>query len=217
MDCVVYPGVRLQRGFCVSGKGAGFGFIGYSVFGAAPHPAHTHTLPVPRLGLQVPFDCSSEEEPLAAPGLLRSSPTLVRATPCSSLAEKAQGWGQVGRYLWPGGRGTGLGQSPSQRSRPGCALGSWSKERSGVKAMNNQTCAHFPHLHPQHAPSHTTTEPLTPGSHMQPRFKPSSSSQGQEMGIPLLVSLPTWDDVLGGWVHGSRSTDESGLDRTSGR
>lgn len=85
MDCVIYPSVRLQRGFGVSGRGAGFGFIGCSVFGAAPCPAHTHTLPVPRLGLQVPFDCSSEEEPQAAPGLLRSSPVLVRATPLQLL------------------------------------------------------------------------------------------------------------------------------------
>ena len=75
-------------------------------------------------------------------------PLLSGPPPCSSLAEKAQGWGQVGRYLWPGGRGTGLGQSPSQRARPGRALGSWSKERSGVKAMNTQACAHFPRLHP---------------------------------------------------------------------
>lgn len=85
VECVVYPGVRLQQGFGVSGRGVGFGFIGYSVFGPAPHPAHTHTLPVPKLGLQVPLDCSSEEEPLAAPGLLRSSPTLVRATPLQLL------------------------------------------------------------------------------------------------------------------------------------
>lgn len=69
---------------------------------------------------------------------------------------------------------------------------------------------------PQHAPGHTTTETLTPGSHGQPRFKPSSLSCGQEMGIPLLVSLATWDDVLGGGAPGSRSTDESGLDRTLG-
>ena len=79
-------------------------------------------------------------------------PLLSGPPPCSSLAEKAQGWGQVGRYLWPGGRGTGLGQSPSQRARPGRALGSWSKERSGVKAMNPQACAHFPRLHPRRCP-----------------------------------------------------------------
>lgn len=152
-------------------------------------------------------------------------PLLSEPPPCSSLAEKAQGWGQVGNRLWPGGRCTGLGQS----TRPGRALGSWSKEKSGVKATNMQahptpqhapdhttTDAHSPHPTPQHAPGHTTTETLTPGSHGQPGFKPSSLSCGQEMGIPLLVSLATWDDVLGGWAPGSRSTDESGLDRTLG-
>ena len=139
----------------------------------------------------------------------RSDPAPLLSEPplCSSLAEKAQGWGQVGSHLWPGGRSTGLGQS----TRPGRALGSWSKEKSGVKATNMQA-----HPTPQHAPGYTTTEPLTPGSHMQPGFKPSSLSCGQEMGIPLLVSLATWDDVLEGGAPGSRSTDESGLDRTLG-
>lgn len=147
MDCVIYPGVRLQRGFGVSGRGAGFGFIRCSVFGAAPCPAHTHTLPVPRLGLQVPF--APQRRSLRLPQACSGPVPFLSEPPlCSSLAEKAQGWGQVGRHLWPRGRGTGLGQSPSQRAKPGRALGSWSKERSGVKAVNMQASAHFPHLHP---------------------------------------------------------------------
>lgn len=84
------------------------------------------------------------------------------------------------------------------------------RRKSGVKAMNLQA-----HPTPQHAPGHTTTEPLTPGSHVQPGFKPSSLSCGQEMES-LLVSLATWDDVLEGGAPGSRSTVESGLDRTLG-
>lgn len=89
-----------------------------------------------RRSLRLPQACSGPVPFLSEPPL------------CSSLAEKAQGWGQVGRHLWPRGRGTGLGQSPSQRAKPGRALGSWSKERSGVKAVNMQASAHFPHLHP---------------------------------------------------------------------
>lgn len=54
----------------------GFGFIGYPDFSPALNSALT--LLVPTLGLQDPIDFPSEEEPLAALGLLRLSP------PCGS-------------------------------------------------------------------------------------------------------------------------------------
>lgn len=56
----------------------GFGFTGCPVFGPALHP--DRTFPVPKLGLQDPFDFSSEEGPLAAQGLLRPNPHMWKSS-----------------------------------------------------------------------------------------------------------------------------------------
>lgn len=124
---------------------------------ASPWSSSTpsHSPPVPTVSLISP----QRRDPLAASGLLRSSP-LVEATHCGSLADNAGGWGRVGRYLWPGGGGKGLDQSPN--------LGSWAwpcsgwleqEERSGVKALNAVTHAHTP---PVGTEPHTSTESLIP-------------------------------------------------------
>ena len=72
VGCRIYPRVRLQSGLSVSERGVGFGFTKCPVFGPVVYPAYT--LPVLKLGFQGPFDFSSEEGPVAAPCLLRSSP-----------------------------------------------------------------------------------------------------------------------------------------------
>lgn len=53
-----------------------------------------HILLVPKLGLQDPFDFSSEGGPLAAPGLLRPSPHMWKPPHCGFLAENVWGWAE---------------------------------------------------------------------------------------------------------------------------
>lgn len=89
------------------------------------------------------------------PRLPQVQPPSSEPPPCSSLAENPRGWGQVGRHLWPGGGGKGLGHSPNPGAGLGHAPGGWSNKRSGVEARTRWS------THSQAPTAQAGTEPRT--------------------------------------------------------
>lgn len=143
----------------MSGRGAGFGFTGYSVFGPAPHPLPT-PFRSPNRDSRIPLISPQRR----GPWLPQVQPPLSEPPPCSSLAENTRGWGQVGRHLWPGGGGKGLGHSPNLGAGLGHAPGGWSKTRSGVEARTHWSM-HNQALTTQAGTEQRTTTELLPPSH----------------------------------------------------